>query len=169
MSRAHKKYIREEKAKYDKVQTIFGEKGKVRHRPEYTVESGFTLDVSMKVHCPFCLYDDKLQAFLVSTKKGLSQSRAKCPICNNGMLMRSLTAEMTPEEYAQWCFEYSGSGFWQKVPFNTWKERLFKMGWAYRFWSMYKELKGDSGKETYADHMEQAAKEWAVEQGYMEE
>jgi hypothetical protein len=168
MSRGHRKYLREEESKDDKHQARFSKDSSVALVPRTKIKIFATLNVNMKVMCPFCLKQDKLQLFLISTKKGISQKMAKCPECRNGMRMESLTADMTPEQFAEWVFEYSGSGYWQKVKFHTFKDRLYKIGWARRFWDKYKELKGESGIESYEDHMEQQQREWAVEQGYVE-
>lgn len=153
MSKSHRRHIRQERAKADQYQTIFGKGCLPKTRIKTVTTIGFTLDVSQIVMCPFCLYQGKLQQFLISTKKGISQSRAQCPECKNGMIMKSLTTDMTPEEYAEWCFAYSASGFWRKVPFERWKSRLAAIGWAQQFWDRYKELKGDSAVENYEDYV----------------
>jgi hypothetical protein len=118
-----------------------------------------SVDYNMRVRCPFCLHDDRLQAFLVSTKKGISQARAECPECHNGMMMKSLTSEWTPEQYAEWAYPYAGSGFWQKVPFETWKKRLHEIGWSHRFWERYKALKGSDESEDYFDYLDRQQEE----------
>lgn len=167
MSKAARRRLRIAYNEFDDTQSKFGKDGKAIAHKEQKTEIEFAFDMNMQVLCPFCLYKYKLQAFLVSTKKGISQKRAKCPECGNGMLMSSLTADMTPEQYAEWCFEYSPMGFWQKVKFSKWSDRLYKIGWARRFWEKYKELKADAGIESYSDHMEQKAREWAVDEGYL--
>jgi len=143
MSREHRKYLREQKAKDDKQQTRLGHADHLEPSAmqETKIETG--IDYTEQVMCPFCLHQDKLQAFLVSTKKGISQSKAHCPECDNGMMMRNLTAEWTPEQYAEFCFGYAQTGFWEKVPFTKWKERLAQIGWAQRFWNKYNALKAD--------------------------
>jgi hypothetical protein len=75
------------------------------------------------------------------------------------MMMKSLTAEWTPEQYADWVFPYGHSGFWQKCKFETWKKRLSQIGWAQRFWQRYKELKGEDGTESYTDYIERKSQE----------
>jgi len=117
-----------------------------------------TMDTSI-VSCPFCLYTAKTTAFLVQTKKGYSYALAKCPDCKNGMRMESLTSNWTPEQYAEWCYEYAASGFWQKVPFNKWKERLNKIGIAGKFWARYKELKHEGEEESIEEYYERVQRE----------
>jgi len=125
-------------------------------------------DVNAKHFCPFCLYIGKLKEFLISTKKGISQKKAKCPECKNGMMMRTLVASWTPEEYAEFAYPYSASGFWQKVPFDLWKKRLHKLRWSYQFWKRYKELKGSGEDEGYEATMERQQEEWAKEEGLIQ-
>ena len=160
MSSDHKCYVRQEKARDDKKQQVFGSWGEVEPRHKPTVTETFTLDINMQVSCPFCLYHDKLQRFLVSTAKGISQSKALCPECHNGMLMKSLTADWTPEQYADWVFRYAADGFWKKCPFVTWKKALKEMGWAGRFWDRYKALKGESYPEGTTEEQEEAWKQY---------
>lgn len=145
----HKRYVRQEKARDDKMQTIFSPWGEVEPRHKPKVEAIFTGDMNMMVACPFCLNSGRLQIFLVSTKKGISQSNAECPECHNGMKMKSLTADWTPEQYADWVYAYRLSGFWQKCPFATWKKRLKNSGIAGQFWERYKALKGDTDTPAY--------------------
>lgn len=111
------------------------------------------------VSCPFCLFAAKIQAFLVSSKKGFSYALAKCPECKNGMRMDSLTTNWTPTQYAEWCFEYARSGFWQKVPFNKWNDRLRKLGISGEFWARYKELKHENVSETVEEYYERIQRE----------
>ena len=100
------------------------------------------------VYCPFCLFYAKMGAFLISTKKGFHRGLGKCSDCNQKMQLRTLTSEWTIEEYAEWCYNYSVSGFWQKVPYQKWSSRLKKMGWAQKFWNRYKALKGGDVEES---------------------
>ncbi len=163
-----KLYMMHEKAKDDVNQTRIGTDGKIKpSKAQMTVEFT-TVDFAMMVSCPFCLHDDKLQAFLVSTKKGISQSRANCPECHNGMMMKSLTADWTPEQYASWVFAYRVDGYWKKCKFSIWKERLYKRGWSKRFWEKYKSLKGTDESEDYFDHVdvqqEEDRERWVKEQ-----
>jgi transcription elongation factor Elf1 len=148
-----------ERNKLDRKQQLFNAEGVAKRKEPPKVEVTTVLDIKQAVMCPFCLYENHLQVFLVSTKKGISQSKAKCPECKNGMLMRSLTADLTVEEYAEWCFGYVADGFWKKVPFERWKSRLFHLGWSQRFWERYKQLKGDSGIESYEEHIMQQQQE----------
>jgi len=115
--------------------------------------------------CPYCLDIGRLGEFRVQVKRGWSQKMAKCPECNQRMRMTTLTKDMTPEDYADWVFQMSFSGFWQRVDFYEWNRRLRLLGWSYRFWQRYKQLKGEQGLEAQIKEMERQQKEWAEEEG----
>jgi len=108
--------------------------------------------------CPFCLHQDKMGKFLQSTKKGFHKSLGKCPECGQVMMLKTLTTKMSPEEFAEWCYEYSGSGYWKKVIFSKFRDRLFKLGIAKRFWARYKVLKAGDDTESYDDFI--LRKQW---------
>jgi hypothetical protein len=132
----------------------------------FSQETG--LDAKKAVICPFCLRRGILQQFLVSTKDGISQSRGKCPFCDNGMLMRNLLAPWTPEKYAEWAFGYAASGFWQKIKFEAWKKELNALGWAQAFWDKYRSLKGEAQEEggdseSFMDYINRKGQEQAEE------
>jgi transcription elongation factor Elf1 len=141
----HQKYLRQERAKADKAQTRFTDQGFI-FRPRLIVKHEH-LDINETVNCPFCLFEAPLRKFLVSTKKGLSVGKAKCPDCDNTMFMDTLTAERTIQEYALWCFDYAKSDFWGKVPFQKFKMRLKMLGVSQEFWDKYKQLKGTYEEE----------------------
>lgn len=126
-------------------------------RPRDTIT--FTPVHTKPVTCPFCLYTATIEQFLISTKKGLHKALGKCSECNNKMRLKTLTREWTPEQFAEWCHEYSASGFWSKVPFAKFRTRLYRMGWSRRFWERYKELKGEDTTESYEDMVNREAKE----------
>jgi len=115
--------------------------------------------------CPFCLHLGPISEYLVSTKKGISQGKALCPECKQGMMMRSLTSEWTPEEFAEWVYPYTRSGFWQKCSFKKFNERLKRLGWSYPFWTRYKQLKGEDKSETYDQYIERKQREEYEERG----
>jgi len=166
MSREHKKYLREQKAHTDKQQTIFKNGTVILQSKSKKSSAVIVTDTTQQVMCPFCLYQNKLVKFLVSTKKGISQSRARCPECKGGMMMQTLTADMTPEQYAEFAYGYSKSGFWDKVPFTKWKERLAQIGWSTQFWNKYMQLKGENqDMETYEAFIQRKQKEQYEEEG----
>jgi len=108
--------------------------------------TGVTVAIELKspiYYCPFCLYYGRIEQFEYRTPKGNVSKGVKCPECDNKMLRRSLTTPMNAEQYAEWVYNYRLSGFWRKVNFSKWKERLYKLGLAYKFWMRYRELKGD--------------------------
>jgi len=163
------KFKEQMKARFDKKQTILApetETGVTERQPEVRLSDHSTEE---QVLCPFCLHIGKIKEFLVSTKKGISQYRAKCPECQNGMLIRSLLQEMTVEEYAEWVYNYVADGFWQKCKWYTWKDRLAKLGMAAAFWTKYKQLKGEDTTESYEDYIIRKQYEQAKEEGWTEQ
>lgn len=148
------RYLRQQTTRTDKNQARFTTEGTCLLPPSPLPLH--TLNLNLTVTCPFCLHQAKLRQFLISTKKGISTARALCRNCNNTMNMNSLTNEMTIEEYARWCFNYSLSGFWQKVPFTRWSTRLREFGWAREFWDNYKRFKGETEERYQVD----TGKEW---------
>lgn len=160
MSKEHIKYLREQEVLKDKQQATFKNGNAILQSKDKHTSAIIVVDINVQVMCPFCLYQDKLRLFLVSTKKGISQKLAKCPECKNGMMMRNLTAEWTPEQYAEFCYGYSRTGFWDKVPFTKWKERLNQIGWSTQFWNRYNQLKGENqDMETYDQFLYRKQKE----------
>jgi transcription elongation factor Elf1 len=141
----HQRYLRQESAKADSLQTIFDVQGIIRRKPKPLKRR--PLDIQETVNCPFCLYEGQLRLFLISTKKGLSIREAKCPECKNTMYMDTLTAERTITEYALWVFQYAKSGFFKKIPFQTWAMRLKILGVSQDFWDAYKRYRGDNDEE----------------------
>lgn len=167
MSHEHRKYVRELKAKSDFSQACFTPAGELESLRGAVFKAQTGADLNKLFFCPFCLMENKLQKFLISTKKGLSNTRGLCPACGEGMLLRSLTRDWTPQTYAQWVFEYARSGFWKKVNFEVWKTRLQECGWSQDFWDVYKQLKAENPTESYEDRMnrqgEEAAQQWNSE------
>ena len=130
------------KAFYDKKQTILDPANRMPirfRRSKLSIEDALKTDV---VTCPFCLYIGRLWEFQYMLPTGKMSKMARCPDCHNRMQLRTLTQDMTVEQYAKWCFEYALSGFWDKVPFQKFRNRLYKLRIANRFWNEYSRLKG---------------------------
>lgn len=142
------------------------EPDKPRGRRELGISVEYRLE-DPPLMCPFCLYVARLARFREKTRRGFSERRARCPDCGNLMQMRTLTRTMTVEEYAEWVYAYSASGFWQKCPFEKFKARMRRLGWSYRFWRRYKALRGEGAEDTYEAHLSREQEEWAREEGYM--
>ena len=153
MSLEHKRYQRQVKAGSDKHQLVFTSQGVGRNPKAKTVDVNLAVPPDKKVTCPFCLGLSEFRLFLVSTKKGISRSMVKCPLCKQGLYLKTVVgmSKWTAAEYAGWVQPYSRSGFWKKVNFNLWKRRLELMGWTQEFWDRYKELKGEDRGESYED------------------
>jgi hypothetical protein len=146
MSLEHRRYLRQEKASFDRAQTVLTEKGAAPNPRTFTVKHLALPDLNKRVTCPFCLGLEKFRLFLVSTKKGYSRSMGKCPLCGEGMRIKTLTDMLKwgPREYAQFVAPYASDGFWKKCKWEVWKERLALMKWTEEFWSRYHELRGTS-------------------------
>jgi transcription elongation factor Elf1 len=167
VSREHRKYSRETIAKSDKAQTCFTKEGELESLRIAVLKEETGLDMNTILSCPFCLIENRVQRFLVSTKKGISTSRTQCPSCGEGMFFRTLNRKWTAETYAKWVFDY-GAAFWRKIKFENWKAELSKKGWAEGFWDVYKRLKAENPKEeSYEDRMnrlgEETAQQWLKE------
>ena len=143
----------------DKEQSILTANGNITQSEPYKAEMTISADYNQQVFCPFCIHVDKLSAFLISTKKGISQHDAKCPECKLGMRMTSLTQIETPEQFAEFAYPYAKSGFWQKVSWTKFNDRMKKIGWSYKFWLRYKELKGEDKSESYEEYIERKQRE----------
>lgn len=157
-----RRYRRQEAAKMDKSQTVFSPEGLKPNPITRVIKVMDTvLPLMKKVTCPFCLGLSPFRQYLVSTKKGISKSVGKCPLCDQGMFLKTLVGmdSWTATQYAGWVQPYSRNGFWKKVNFEVWKRRLQLMGWTQEFWDRYKELKGDDGSEGYGDYMERKQRE----------
>ena len=169
MVMSHRKYVREQKAKSDEQQATLNPKNPsfIQHKKQIEVNIAETFSATYR--CPFCLGLNKINAYLISTKKGYNKGLGHCPECNNKMQLKTLTAEMTPEQFAEFAFGYSSSGYWQKVPFSKFNSRLKLIGWLERFWNEYRKLKGDSDKtENYQDYISRVQEEEARAQGLIE-
>jgi len=159
MSKLDKKWKRERQASADKSQSTIAPYGKQGYKLKEAPPVTQTYTIDEPVMCPFCLHIGKINEFLLSTKKGFDKRLGQCPECENKMMIRSLTAEWTPEQFAEWVYNYVESGYWQKVKFDKFRERLNKIGWSYRFWTKYKQLKGEEPTESYQKWLERKQRE----------
>lgn len=165
----HQRYLRQEEAKGDNSQTIFKGQGLAPNPNIRSTVQDTVIPLQKKVSCPFCLGLSQFRLFLVSTKKGLSRKVGKCPLCGQGLFLKSLVMmnKCTATEYANWVHPYARMGFWKKLNFQTWKRRLQLMGWTQEFWDRYHQLKGDPDErvESYVEYVERAQREEAQAQG----
>ena len=163
MVKQHSKWERDMDNKSDKQQIKFGANSEIIQPKPAEITQFTSVNCNELVMCPFCLYQAKLSAFFISTKKGISQGKAQCPECKNGMLMKSLWNDMSASEYAQWVYNYSASGYWKKCPFQLWKARLKAIGWSQAFWGRYKELKGVDAAESVFSDAERMARDYGID------
>jgi hypothetical protein len=151
------------KTKIDRRQTLLIPKEKTRMEPETGGTAEFASSAHERVFCPFCIHVDELQSFLIPGKRGAYLARAKCPECGKGMLVKTLTREFTPEQFAEWVYKEYGVEFWRKVTFKLFTKRLYDMGWSYRFWRRYKELKGESPEQQYEAYVKDTQERGSVD------
>jgi hypothetical protein len=165
VSLEQRRYKRQERARYDKAQTVLSKTGAAPNPRAYSVKAQALVDPHKKVTCPFCLGLEEFRLFLVSTKKGLSRALGKCPMCGKGLRLRTLVemVKWGPREYAEFVAPYASDGFWQKVPLETWKKRLFIMGWTQPFWDHYHELRGQDEGESFSEYVDRKGQEEAEE------
>jgi hypothetical protein len=162
-----KKYKREEKAKDDKQQKRLDPNSPSFMKAKPKVEVNITEIHTGTYSCPFCLHAGKINGYLISTKKGYDKRLGHCPECNNKMMLKTLLADMTPEQFAQFAYGYSCQGYWQKVSFAKFNERLKLIGWQERFWNKYRELKGTLTISSEEEDAYESQKKWAeTEAGY---
>jgi len=147
------KWKREQAALDDKKQSILNPQlpDKVEMRRKNVVE--FTAAHTGLYRCPFCLHEAKIERFLISTKAGYHKGLGKCPECENQMQLKTLTEKMTPEQFAEFALRYSTAGYWQKVKFTVFNQRLKDLGAAVKFWKRYRELKGEETTEGYEAYL----------------
>jgi len=162
------KWNREQTAKDDKQQATldFTQKDLLKHKK--VIQVNVTDMYKGEYSCPFCLHSERINAFLISAKKGYDKRLAQCPECKQKMMIKSLTSNWTPEEYAQFMYDYARQGGWKKVQFKVWSYRLKKIGWSQRFWNEYMKLKGESPTENYQDYIQRKQYEQAQEEGWVE-
>jgi hypothetical protein len=144
----HRRYLRSEKASHDKCQRVLSPLGSEPNPRPYSVVPETLLDPEKNTTCPFCLGLSKFRLFLVSSKKGFNRYMGKCPLCEHNVTLKTLK-NMTvwgPEEFAKFVAEYSTMGFWKKINFKTWTNRLKLMGWTSEFWDRYHEIRGTDNK-----------------------
>ena len=161
---AGRKYRRGERAKDDRLQTVLCMEGIKPNPHHFAVKTEVLLPIESKATCPFCLALMLFNRFLVSDKQGIRRSRGKCPVCERGMILKSLIKMQTfsAEQYAEWVFEYPS--FWRIISkhYATWRNRLGLMGWTDGFWNKYKALKQErmlNRPENYEDYMNRKSQE----------
>jgi len=159
------KWRRERKAKDDPKQAQIAPDLPTGCREPLMLTRSEVWTISEPVMCPFCLHIGKIGEFLISTRKGFHKGLGECPECHNKMQLRSLTADWSPEQFAEWVYKYATQGYWQRVNFKKFNERLRKIGWSWKFWSKYKQLKGEAHTESYEEWLERKQREEYDESG----
>ena len=124
-----------------------------------------------KFTCPYCLYEGSITHFFIKLKSGRwSEKRFMCPDCGKIMNKQTLVREMTVEELAEWVLDTMA---WERISFNKFKTRLKEMGISWQFWEHYKKHKKELMEEgetpSYEQYLEDQQKEYAKEEGYVDE
>jgi len=147
-------------------QTVFID-GTARAKPRIETTVSYMEGVAL---CPFCLFSGESHKFVVSVKKGFHQKLGECPRCHNKSQWTTLKRRWMVKAFADWCFAYSMSGFWNKVKYKDFNEDLRIRGVLNAFWTRYRELKGDGSErnETYGEHVEREQRKRAIQNGRIE-
>jgi len=149
------------KERIDSRQLSFGPEGdlKVPYRAVFEIHSRV-------VSCPYCLYEDKVAAFLTVPKKHgeISEKRARCPDCKVLMLTRTLTAEMTVEAYAEWVCVMASYDRNDRISWVKIKARLKQMGITEQFWEAYKKVRAEIRAQKPSQEYEAQWQAWEKEQ-----
>lgn len=142
-----------EKALYDKKQLIFTAQGSLKSNEfRFAKVEEKAIDFNKKVTCPFCLSWQTLNKFLISTKEGYHKGLGHCQECNQNVQFKTLfnLGQWTPEQYAKFVVDYPPAGFFKKIKFDEWKNRLNLMKWGQRFWTEYRRLNPKIEEESHA-------------------
>jgi len=141
LSKAHRKYLREQNILYDKQQLTINTLKPIKN----SLRPRLSLNIEQTVICPFCLHKGKLLKFLVSVKRGFHRRLGECPECKHKAWFETLLTipNFTAKQFAEWVFDY-GREFWSKCSFEKFRNRLYyDKDYTRIFWGRYRELKGE--------------------------
>jgi hypothetical protein len=127
----------------DKQQTKFNTDSKmIKNDYKFKIDRP-TIDFSQLILCPFCLNANTYSKFVKD------RAWITCPNCKELLTVKTALTiiKMNPEEYAKWVFIYRHSGFFQKIDFKKWNQKLKEIGINIEFWEVYKRLKGEEQAE----------------------
>jgi hypothetical protein len=145
MVNQHERYLLQEKLKHDSKQWILRDGSILPNDFKFAIID-FPFETTEFLICPFCLSKSQPSKYLLREK---NRYNAKCPICKNGVLFKTLFSMLkwTPKQFADFVFGYRLSGFWGKIQpsFKEWNNRLYALGFGFgiEFWNRNKELKGE--------------------------
>jgi hypothetical protein len=123
----------------------------------------FVFDEKNNVMCPFCLHIGHQKDFLMYKDDKPITYRVKCPECEQTFLMKTLMADMSVVEFADWVAEYARSGFWTKCSFEKFTARLKLLGWSKTFWERYRAMTGGGYKQERYERVIRSAGEDALD------
>lgn len=136
---------KEEKAIYDKLQTKLTPQGIAPNTFKYAKKSISETIGQKMLLCPFCL--EHYYYWQFKYDKGFYE----CKHCKN--LMKGSTLVLMfevfnkelidAEKYAKFVYGYRTSGFFKKINFKEWCEKLHYWNISFEFWNEYKKLKGE--------------------------
>lgn len=137
---------KEEISLYDKLQTRLSENGIIPNNFKFATVTLQDKTKGKMLMCPFCLIPHFLTEYTYN--KGFYE----CKSCKNRITDKTLlkmysffteNEKIQTEEYARWVFDYRMNGFFQKITFKDFNERLKELNISYEFWDFYKKLKGE--------------------------
>jgi uncharacterized CHY-type Zn-finger protein len=136
------KYEQQIRTQEDKYQTVF-QNGQIIQNKSFLIINNPTIDFTKKVLCPFCLNVNTLDKF----KK--DRAWYICPNCKQLLTVKTCVSimKMNPKQFALWVFNYRLSGFFGKIKFKEWTQKLYELGVSQEFWEEYKSLRGDITKD----------------------
>jgi hypothetical protein len=114
--------------------------GAVQRKPRPTNTDNTLEGVAL---CPYCLFNATSDKFAYSVGNGFHKGLGKCPRCANLSRWKTLKTHWTAKAFAEWCFNYTREGFWDKVKYEMFNDGLRARGILDTFWTRYRELKGD--------------------------
>lgn len=122
---------------YDKNQTKLTNTGCTPNTFRFA-EKVISIKYNENLICPFCL-NIEIFGHFIKKRKNIFE----CPHCKNQMLKKTLDKirKMNMSEFAKWVDDYSLSGFFSKINFESWNQKLYNLGLSYDFWEEYKRLK----------------------------
>jgi len=113
--------------------------------------------------CPYCANNAPLQKYLIKKADGTyNQKRVKCPLCNEGIKMITLKADMSAYEWGKWIYlnirVFNSPHFhfydkWQHDIFFI-NLSLFSRSVRNDWWNGFKEYKGKSNYQTMKEELE---------------
>lgn len=145
-----------EEMNYDICQTKLSINGSIPNNSKIAENHIKNIVKGKMLICPFCLNTSYLSQF--TTDKNLY----KCKYCGNKMQEETLKKifimfnqqKIDVEAFAKWVYGYRLNGFFQKIKFEEWNNKLKDLEIGIDFWYYYKRFKGEWENENTSDNEE---------------